>query len=237
MSFVRGNHYDDSIFDIISFPSRNSLHHTVIVIGIVTRVLLPPGTNVGLETTFVVLFHRYFQFAAAERLFTFEHPHSLDSPESSRSAATDTASQPPQRRSVDNSRFKTVSFTAAVTMTMHGLAGYFESTLYGDTIMSILPETHSGLFKCCCSCFSPDFSLTFSLLWSTSCSAVTAGMVSWFPLFIPLATPVRVNRGDVITAAMWRCSDNRKVWYEWCLTSPVNTPIQNSNGRSCSIGL
>ena len=34
-----------------------------------------------------------------------------------------------------------------------------------------------------------------------------------------------------------RCVDSRKVWYEWCMTSPVQTPIQNSGGSSYSIGL
>jgi len=32
----------------------------------------------------------------------------------------------------------------------------------------------------------------------------TPGMQSWFPLFIPLAQPVRVKKGDVITVHIWR---------------------------------
>ena len=49
--------------------------------------------------------------------------------------------------------------------------------LYGeeDTVMlSIVPQTH------------------------------TEGMQSWFPLFIPLAQPVRVKKGDTITIHIWR---------------------------------
>ena len=59
-------------------------------------------------------------------------------------------------------------------MTLHGLSGYFETTLYGDETLSINPQT-----------FTKD-------------------MFSWFPLFIPLANPVRVKDGDTITFALWR---------------------------------
>jgi protein arginine N-methyltransferase 5 len=101
------------------------------------------GTNVGLETTFVVLFHRFFQFAMAKPLFTFDHPNAALDP----CGATALTTRPV--KAVDNSRFKTVSFTAEVTMAVHGLAGFFESTLYGDVLMSILPETHSGGIMWC----------------------------------------------------------------------------------------
>jgi type II protein arginine methyltransferase len=91
--------------------------------------------------------------------------------------------------------------------TIHGFAGTFESVLYQDVMISIAPQSH------------------------------TEGMFSWFPLFIPLRDPVRVNRGDKITANFWRCVDARKVWYEWCLSGPVCTAVQNSGGKSYWIGL
>ena len=65
----------------------------------------------------------------------------------------------------------------------------------------------------------------------------TSNIESWFPLFIPLSRPVQISRGDVITAHFWRCASKQKVWYEWCLSSPVVTEIQNSNGKSSWIGL
>ena len=34
-----------------------------------------------------------------------------------------------------------------------------------------------------------------------------------------------------------RFVDDRKVWYEWSLSSPICTPIQNSGGTSSWIGL
>lgn len=102
------------------------------------------------------------------------------------------------------------------------------------------------------------------------------GMFSWFPLFIPLANPLRVHVDDIVTVNVWRysaferlscvcvdgviilsavagsiniitliislsyrlrCVDDRKVWYEWSLSAPICTPIQNSGGSSSWIGL
>lgn len=63
------------------------------------------------------------------------------------------------------------------------------------------------------------------------------GMFSWFPLYIPLRTPVVLKPGDKVSAHFWRCTSSTKVWYEWALTSPAASPIHNPNGRSYWIGL
>ena len=108
----------------------------------------------------------------------------------------------------NNSRYETVSFKIPHNAIVHGFCGTFESVLYQDTpLMSIHPQTHS-----------PE-------------------MFSWFPIFLPLHAPVSVNKGDDITLAVWRCVDERKVWYEWCLLSPIQTPIQNTSGSNYWIGL
>eukprot|EP00049_Salpingoeca_infusionum_P011206 m.192817 g.192817 ORF g.192817 m.192817 type:complete len:497 (+) comp14866_c0_seq5:80-1570(+) len=144
-----------------------------------------------LETPFVVLLHNHFIAAEPQKLFTFTHPN-LDS----------RGEQP-----ADNTRFTKLAFVAACTTTLHGFSGYFESTLFDDVQMSILPSTHS-----------PD-------------------MTSWFPMFIPLKTPVRVTEGQVIQVSVWRKAAAQKVWYEWALTSPVSTPVHNLYGHASSIGL
>jgi protein arginine N-methyltransferase 5 len=59
-------------------------------------------------------------------------------------------------------------------MVVHGMVGSFESTLFADEGLSIVPQSH------------------------------TEGMFSWFPLFLPLCTPVRVQPGDVVTFQLWR---------------------------------
>lgn len=55
-----------------------------------------------------------------------------------------------------NERYTSADFKAKADCVMHGFAGYFESTLYGDVIMSTLPATFSQ------------------------------GMFSWFPIFFPI---------------------------------------------------
>jgi protein arginine N-methyltransferase 5 len=64
-----------------------------------------------------------------------------------------------------------------------------------------------------------------------------SGMFSWFPFFIPLLIPLKVKKGEEVSVAVWRCVSTEKVWYEWCLTSPVSTPIQNPNGVAYWVGL
>jgi len=90
---------------------------------------------------------------------------------------------------------------------MHGLAGYFESHLFGGVKMSIHPDTHSE------------------------------GMFSWFPIYFPIREPIQIKRGDKIKIHFWRCSNKHNVWYEWSVSSPVPVPIHNVNGRSYTIGL
>ena len=90
---------------------------------------------------------------------------------------------------------------------LHGFGGYFECTLYKDVMISINPETHSR------------------------------GMFSWFPIFFPLCTPIKLSQGDELELHFWRINNAKQVWYEWCITKPVAVPIHNPTGRSYTIGL
>eukprot|EP00916_Digyalum_oweni_P011270 GHVL01018784.1.p1 GENE.GHVL01018784.1~~GHVL01018784.1.p1 ORF type:complete len:678 (-),score=65.29 GHVL01018784.1:1760-3793(-) len=110
------------------------------------------------------------------------------------------------RNNAHNTRYKEISFTSRCNSLMHGFAGYFHCTLYGDVTISINPK-HA-----------------------------THGMFSWFPIFFPLKWPVQVNKGDTIVCHVWRKTSPSAVWYEWCLSSPQATSIHNPNGRSYSIG-
>lgn len=88
--------------------------------------------------------------------------------------------------------------------------GYFESRLYGDVWISILPK-------------SPHFS---------------DGMFSWFPLYFPLREPLHAARNEPINVAMWRLASSNKAWYEWQVdTNHGGSPVHNPNGRSYFIGL
>ncbi|XP_049887187.1 protein arginine N-methyltransferase 5 [Pectinophora gossypiella] len=106
----------------------------------------------------------------------------------------------------DNRRSETISWQVKQDNVVHGFGGYFDCTLYADEMISIVPATHSP------------------------------GMISWFPVFIPIKTPLRVSKGETLTATFWRCKDSRRVWYEWvCRVGERTTPIHNPNGRSAEM--
>jgi len=46
-----------------------------------------------------------------------------------------------------------------------------------------------------------------------------------------------VPTDSIIEAHFWRNCSRTKVWYEWAVTSPDNSPIHNVGGRSYWIGL
>lgn len=52
-----------------------------------------------------------------------------------------------------------------------------------------------------------------------------------------LQQPITVREGQTICVRFWRCSNSKKVWYEWAVTAPVCSAIHNPTGRSYTIGL
>lgn len=57
---------------------------------------------------------------------------------------------------IDNKRFKTFKFKVEQDSVLHGFSGYFDTVLYKDVKLSIVPESHSK------------------------------GMFSWFPIYFPI---------------------------------------------------
>lgn len=106
----------------------------------------------------------------------------------------------------NNARHTAFQFECTYPALMHGFVGYFDSKLYKNVHISIHPQTH------------------------------TQDLISWFPIFFPLSNPVYVPKNSVVDAHFWRNITQQKVWYEWCITAPMPTPIQNPNGRSYWIG-
>ncbi|KAK8940963.1 Protein arginine N-methyltransferase 5 [Platanthera zijinensis] len=58
-----------------------------------------------------------------------------------------------------------------------------------------------------------------------------------FPIFFPLREPIYLPAGSHLNVEFLRCCAPAKVWYEWCVTSPITTPVHNVNGRSYWVGL
>ncbi|KAI8899639.1 PRMT5 arginine-N-methyltransferase-domain-containing protein [Globomyces pollinis-pini] len=114
-----------------------------------------------------------------------------------------------------NTRYSKTMFDIHQSTTMHGIAAYFESILYKDVIMSINPITHS-----------PQ-------------------MTSWFPMYFPIKNPIYLPKDSKIEFHFWRLTDQRKVWYEWCVVPIIDgqvvvsdaSHIHNRGGKSSWIGL
>ncbi|KAJ3175875.1 hypothetical protein HDU87_005703 [Geranomyces variabilis] len=167
------------------------------------------------ETPYVVKFRAVHELADPQPVWTFTHPDrrvggvvgiDLGSP----------------NFNIHNTRYAARTFVTATDSLMHGVAGYFEATLYKDVMISIHPKTHSP------------------------------GMFSWFPIFFPLKTPLHLPANSSVTIHFWRLCDARKVWYEWTAIPgsakgaegsqqpPIMgtaSALHNIDGRSSWIGL
>ncbi|XP_072024146.1 protein arginine N-methyltransferase 5-like [Amphiura filiformis] len=138
------------------------------------------------ETPYVVRLHNVTILAEAQSVFTFHHPN---------------------KNNLDNTRYKSLTFDIANEAQLHGFAGYFDTILYDDIMLSTEPRTYSE------------------------------GMFSWFPFFFPIKEPLCLHGKSKLTVHFWRNSTSRNVWYEWCVTEPVTTAIHNINGQSYTIGM
>ena len=94
-----------------------------------------------------------------------------------------------------NERHARLTFNFRDRALCHGLAGYFEAVLYPGVELSTNPLTMEEK--------SP-------------------GMMSWFPIFFPLKTPIYTPDASSLTVSIFRATDNRKVWYEWMVEAWSN---------------
>jgi len=140
------------------------------------------------EMPYVVRLHNCSVLAKPKPVFTFTHPNKAEV--------------------IDNCRFLSIDFDVQEDALVHGFAGYFDSALYKDVMLSIVPETHSP------------------------------GMFSWFPILFPIREPILVTGGSTVTIDIWRRVTSKNVWYEWAFRCGGQvSPIHNPKGRSYTIGL
>lgn len=84
---------------------------------------------------------------------------------------------------------------------LHGFAGYFQAELYKGVRISTVPATH------------------------------TPGMHSWFPIFFPLAQPLRLEAGAPVVLSMWRSASASKVKSpNFSPPFPIPRPHRGSRG-------
>ncbi|KAI6841978.1 Skb1 methyltransferase [Hortaea werneckii] len=96
--------------------------------------------------------------------------------------------------------------------TVHGLVGYFETVLYASP-SATTNVVGSGKSQ------SDDWKQTRKVELSTNpltMSSKSPDMISWFPIFFPFKTPLYVPDNGSLEVRMWRGTDDRGVWYEWC---------------------
>ncbi|CAG8125686.1 unnamed protein product [Penicillium salamii] len=224
----------------ISIPASYSAHFTPVSApklhsDIVHQTVSNPAAP---ETPYVVMLHAIDFLSTASTQATNETPNPSDGTRSSTSgsfSATEfptpfvqTAwsfshpnrhipAQSPMQSTISNAhnvRQTRLTFPAQNRGACHGLAGYFETVLYGDVELSTNPVTMD---------------------------AKSASMISWFPIYFPLKTPLNVPENGEIVATMYRQTDDRKVWYEWMVevyalerTSSSSKSIPNGGSRTGS---
>lgn len=163
----------------------------------------PHKKDSNLETLWVVYMQNKHDIAETKVLFTFEHPAKAEKDHEGQEMV-DYRGLP----LTDNRRQEIITWNVEKDSVMHGFGGYFDCSLYGKEMISIVPSTHSP------------------------------GMISWFPVFIPIKTPLRVHKGETIIARFWRCVDSRRVWYEWIVeVGNRTTKLHNANGQSSAMFL
>lgn len=117
---------------------------------------------------------------------------------------------PPSAQNIHNTRHSRLTFCLRHRGVIHGLAGYFEADLYPGVGLSTNPSTMESR---------------------------SAEMMSWFPIFFPLKvifstlsafflfylsdeqTPLYTPDNAELSVSISRCTDNRKVWYDWVVES------------------
>ncbi|KAI9501205.1 protein arginine N-methyltransferase 5 [Coemansia spiralis] len=160
------------------------------------------GVEGKLETPFVVNIHAANILDEAQAVWSFEHGASSNSEQRQQHLETSDTSN------IHNQRTSSSLFKIEQPSLVHGLAGYFDTELYKDVGLSIVPATH------------------------------TEGMHSWFSMYFPIKQPLTVKSGDTVTVDMWRRTSGAKTWYEWAVStsSGATSAIHNTNGHEFWIG-
>jgi protein arginine N-methyltransferase 5 len=112
-----------------------------------------------------------------------------------------------------NTRSTRLEFACRNRGVCHGLAGYFETVLYDPASVLGVDDTLPGSGS---SSGKPKVELSTNPL---TMDLKSRDMISWFPMFLPLKQPLYFPDECVLVVHMWRRTEGRSVWYEWCVES------------------
>lgn len=143
-----------------------------------------------------------------KKLWDFQHP----SPQEH--LQTDTA-----KMNNHNERSAHHTFQVAHRGTCHGIAGYFDAVLYDrrslDTTVADRNDPDSTFDRPADQPWPHNPAKPVISTNPLTMPTESPDMISWFPLFFPLKTPLYVPDGGEISISIWRKTDKRGVWYEW----------------------
>ncbi|KAH8154742.1 uncharacterized protein LAJ45_01273 [Morchella importuna] len=193
----------------ISIPASYSAHYTPIMAPKIHADILSRRSDPDApETPYVVMLQAIESLAENEyihRAWDFHHP--LPANTMSEAAALGGGFIGLGDGGNDhNIRKSKATFKIPRRGVVHGLAGYFESVLFGDVELSTRPDTIDAKSK---------------------------DMISWFPIFFPLKTPVQLPDDSEVDVTIWRETSERKVWYEWS----VEAFTKGSRGQRFRVGV
>ncbi|KAG7451125.1 PRMT5-domain-containing protein [Guyanagaster necrorhizus] len=171
------------------------------------------GTGIGGEIPYVVMFQAVRRLSpTVADCWGFEHPRfeeegpiKGDTRMSKR--YTQSAMNPmllvPPKDNGHNVRSAEMVFDIPEEGVLHGFAGYFEAVLYDTVGLSIHPD-HKDV--------------------------VSKDMLSWFPMFFPIREPMYLAAHSELHVSMWRLTDGKRVWYEWCAEGYLKGGFEKSKG-------
>lgn len=193
----------------ISIPQSYSAHLTPIATPRLYSDLLGRGGSDKWDIPYVVMLHQFdylCTFPSADEMHTpdvkeawsFSHPLPAEQLQQSalRSGGGTGAGGwvGGDGSNEHNARSCKLTFTSEHYGVCHGLAGYFETVLYAGKSRTVELSTNP-----------------------VTIDKKSKDMISWFPIFFPIKTPLFVPVGAELVVYMWRQTDDRKVWYEWLI--------------------
>lgn len=102
-------------------------------------------------------------------------------------------------------RNNTIEFKIKHRSEIHGIVGYFNTKLYEDIEISIIPD-HTNVVH---------------LDGNETNQRETSNLFSWSPMVFPLKEPLLINDDTEVSVMFNRRMNGKRVWYEWSLESYV----------------
>ena len=190
------------------------------------------GIAKAMETGYVVRPHEASQMMPAQDCWTFQHPVPSTTTNKSNAATTLVGThEHANNRSVElnfepdpkagiaqSCGYGALDLDVAnpPTSTTGGNDSASQASIAFST-PSVFPWTMTGLLGTFTTLLYRRND-TEAVYLSTCPDQYSVGMFSWFPLYLPLDTPLSVPAGATVRVHLWRKVDpDRSVWYEWAV--------------------